>query len=104
MSPYVRRSLEASNHYAVVEATADLGDRIPADRLILSEVWCANDDRPAIVNRPVRRNGRVELRALCADCNWKLMPADPNEKPINWDRLCDDCGRDDGTHNPEVEH
>ena len=37
----------------------------------LAEVWCVNDDRPAVVN-VIGKNaqGELETRALCADCNW----------------------------------
>jgi len=25
-------------------------------------------------------------------------------KPIDYDKLCDDCGRDDGSHDDDIEH
>lgn len=48
----------------------------------LPEVWCANDDRPAVVFVPTSRGGaEPEKRALCADCWWKAQSAAKVEKP-----------------------
>lgn len=43
----------------------------------MGEVWCANDERPAVTNRLVRdgRTGKIERRALCGDCNWLALAA-----------------------------